>query len=90
MRSNIAVQSPTLPGKAARGFLVLLTLGVVGLLSVLVVSTPLDLHTQALFGGGVFLLSLLLHRNNRRWVTLALMAVSVLVSTRYLYWRLVL
>jgi cellulose synthase (UDP-forming) len=57
-------------------------------LGLLIIMTPLALQAQALLGAGVFLLSLLLSRSKRQWVSLVLIGVSVLVSTRYLYWRL--
>ncbi len=54
----------------------------------LVVVTPLDLRGQFLFGLGVFAASLILNRLHAgRMVTLAMVMVSITVSTRYLFWR---
>lgn len=52
-----------------------------------VITTPLDVYTQALFGGGVFLAALALSRVGGRYLTLVLMLVSVTVSSRYIFWR---
>jgi cellulose synthase (UDP-forming) len=69
---------------AARAALVLA--GAAALL--LVVVTPLSLRDQVLFGAGVLLAALALGRMHRgRVVTLAMVLVSITVSTRYLFWR---
>jgi cellulose synthase (UDP-forming) len=55
----------------------------------LVVVTPLDLRAQILLGAGVFAAALLLGWSSEgNVVTLALVLVSLTVSTRYLFWRL--
>ena len=74
--------------KAANTALVVVAsiLGAIALL--LVVVTPLELRNQLLFGGGVLAASVILNRIHRgRLVTLALVLVSMTVSTRYLFWR---
>jgi cellulose synthase (UDP-forming) len=59
----------------------------------LVVVTPLDLRAQAILGATLFGFALLLGRGPRtgrggRFVTLALVALSVTVSSRYVFWRI--
>ncbi len=54
----------------------------------LVVVTPLDLRAQAIFGVGVFFASLLLARRRGAGTRLALVVISVVVSGRYLWWRM--
>lgn len=54
----------------------------------LVVATPLDARNQAVFGGVLCVLALLLRRLQGRFVTLLLMGASLLASTRYIAWRL--
>jgi len=58
------------------------------ILLALVIITPLEARNQALFGGTLFVLALLLNRFSGRFATLAMIVVSITVSTRYLYWRL--
>ncbi len=53
-----------------------------------VVTTPLSLQWQAGTGGVAFLMALLLRRRGGHRVSLAMMALSAALSTRYLYWRL--
>ncbi|MCA9514070.1 MAG: UDP-forming cellulose synthase catalytic subunit, partial [Myxococcales bacterium] len=49
--------------------------------------TPLDVHGQAIFGATVFVMAWLLARIPGRFVSLALIIVSVAVSSRYITWR---
>jgi cellulose synthase (UDP-forming) len=53
-----------------------------------VVVVPLSLLWQTLFGVSVFLAATWLNRLEGRLISLILMALSVLVSTRYMYWRI--
>lgn len=53
-----------------------------------IVVVPLDLQQQLLFSLGCFLIALLLFRRKGRLPALMLMALSVVVSSRYMYWRL--
>ncbi len=72
--------------KAALGA-ALVAVGVVALL--LVVVTPLELRNQVLFGAGILVAALLLDRVHKgQLVTLALVLVTLTISTRYLFWRL--
>lgn len=57
-------------------------------LLVLVVSTPLDQQAQLVFGAGLLAAALLLDRLQSKLVTVILATMSVLVSTRYMVWRL--
>lgn len=52
-----------------------------------VIVTPLDLETQTLFAASLFSFSLILNRFKGQLVTITLMLISIIVSTRYLYWR---
>jgi cellulose synthase (UDP-forming) len=58
------------------------------LLSLAVVTTPLPLAAQALFGVVLYVAALLLNRFQQRTVTLVMMSLSLLVTTRYMYFRL--
>ncbi len=69
-----------------RLFMTLAAIGAVVLVG-LVVVTPLDTRNQALFGGTVFVLALILARFGGRFITLTLVVLSMTVSSRYLYWR---
>ena len=52
-----------------------------------VVATPLDLVSQGVFGAGVLATALVLTRFGARRVTVFLCVLSLVASTRYLYWR---
>ncbi|MCO8164220.1 UDP-forming cellulose synthase catalytic subunit [Pseudomonas sp. 21LCFQ010] len=62
-----------------------------GLLGVLlfafVVSVPFDLQAQASFGVMCFIAALLLRRIGGRLAILAMIALSLVMSLRYVYWR---
>jgi len=53
-----------------------------------VIVVPLPLQWQALFAISMFLAATWLNRIEGRLVSLVLMAISVLVSTGYMYWRI--
>lgn len=53
-----------------------------------VASVPLDVKHQFLLSGAVFVAALLLRRSSSRLVVLALMGLSLAMSTRYIWWRL--
>ena len=82
----------TTPGAAGRGPLALEIQSFAELHAqaamALVVVTPLRLVEQAILGGAIFLFAIVLNRFNGRLATLSLIVVSVVMSTRYLYWRL--
>ncbi|WP_269474055.1 UDP-forming cellulose synthase catalytic subunit [Variovorax sp. PBS-H4] len=52
------------------------------------VITPLTLNQQLTLSVSIFIASLVLNRFGGRFATLALMFLSVVVSSRYLYWRI--
>ena len=54
----------------------------------IVVVTPLDLVSQALFGLLTITAMLIIKGNPSRGVTLILVTLSVVISTRYIWWRL--
>lgn len=56
-------------------------------LFVLLITTPLPLELQVLFGMSGVVVLLILARIKSRWARLAMMLLSAMVSTRYLYWR---
>jgi cellulose synthase (UDP-forming) len=53
-----------------------------------VISSPLELEQQLLFSGCTFLIALALGRTPSRLFTLALVLMSLMASTRYIYWRM--
>lgn len=57
-------------------------------LMVTVMSVPLDLREQTIFGVLCFACTWMLNRFPGRMITLVMTFVSLTVSTRYLYWRL--
>lgn len=63
------------------------TLTLCAALWAMVVVTPLALEHQALLGGVIFLFAWGLNRVRGRYITLALMFISLVVSSRYMYWR---
>lgn len=54
----------------------------------LIVTTPLDLVWQGFTAVGFAVCAILLRRTGRHFATYSLMALSVLASSRYLWWRL--
>src|SRR5260370_646207 len=69
--------------------LVLAALLIAGLfLAAIVIITPLDLVSQALFGLLTITAMLLIKGHPSRGVTLTLIALSIVVSTWYIWWRL--
>lgn len=54
---------------------------------ILFIIVPLDIPLQFLMGASMAAAMLLLNRIKSYWMTLALIVLSVAVSTRYLYWR---
>ncbi|HEX4871557.1 MAG TPA: UDP-forming cellulose synthase catalytic subunit, partial [Nevskiaceae bacterium] len=55
--------------------------------AIAVVTTPLPLSWQAFFALGTFLLAVWFNRIEGRLISLMMMALSVMVSARYAYWR---
>tara|TARA_R100000365_G_C2747796_1_gene78095 strand:+ start:891 stop:5222 length:4332 start_codon:yes stop_codon:yes gene_type:complete len=56
-------------------------------LAVMVISVPLDLKNQWIFGLGVMVAAFFVSRNKSRRGTLVLGGIALLVSTRYIWWR---
>lgn len=56
-------------------------------LALLVVTVPLDLNYQWIFASAGILGAVLMNRVKSRRATLAIAALSLLVSTRYIFWR---
>src|ERR1700720_2942718 len=54
----------------------------------IVIITPLDLVSQALFAVLTIVVMLLIRSQPSRGVTLILITLSIVVSTRYIWWRL--
>ena len=65
--------------------LIALLLGIV--LAVIVIIAPLSIPNQAAFAVVILISALLLYRMPGRFVTMVLVALSVIVSSRYLLWR---
>jgi cellulose synthase (UDP-forming) len=55
---------------------------------VAIITTPLNLMWQAILGGGMFLLALWINRIQGRLAMHMMILLSMLASTRYIYWRL--
>ena len=69
--------------------LLLAVMTVVGVcLLLIVIASPLDLVSQALFAVLTIVVMLLIRGQPSRGVTLILITLSVVVSTRYIWWRL--
>lgn len=54
----------------------------------MVVAAPLDLHQQLLFSAVCLAATLVLRRQANRLAILAMVVLSVIASTRYMYWRI--
>lgn len=59
-----------------------------GAVAALVITVPMDLAEQALFGGACFAAALAIRHRRDRAATLAMVLLSVVASVRYMYWRL--
>lgn len=70
------------------GLLLLVATAGALLLAVAVVLVPLEMRDQAMFGAVVFAAALVIHRFRGRLATLTLVVVSLMVSSRYLHWRI--
>jgi len=57
------------------------------LLLAFTVSVPLDLYSQCVFGIGCFVVALMLRRHTGRFQVLLLIALSLTISLRYMFWR---
>src|SRR5215471_10364528 len=69
--------------------LVLLALAITGAFFIgIVIITPLDLVSQALFATLTILTMLIIKGHPSRGITLVLITMSMAVSTRYIWWRL--
>ncbi|WP_337840138.1 UDP-forming cellulose synthase catalytic subunit [Rheinheimera sp.] len=55
--------------------------------AVVIVTTPLDLSSQTLFGLACGVLLILVARIKNHWTHMVMLLMCVIVSTRYLYWR---
>lgn len=56
-------------------------------LAVVVASTPMNWQQQMWFGGGLFVIAMLLRNRTGRAATLVLISFSVIASLRYFWWR---
>jgi cellulose synthase (UDP-forming) len=57
-------------------------------LSLAVITTPLPLKAQLMLGAVLYIVALILNRFSQRTITLVMMSLSLLISTRYMYFRL--
>jgi cellulose synthase (UDP-forming) len=86
---NIMSKSSTPRGDAVLARLALLALAVGGaMLLAFVVTVPMEIGQQFLFSAVVFLIALCLRNRENRLIPLVLMGLSLVMSTRYMYWRL--
>ena len=56
--------------------------------AIAIITTPLELGWQALFGLGTFLLALWINRLQGRLASHVLIVLSLLMTSRYMYWRI--
>ena len=76
-------------GDAVLARLALLALVVGGaMLLAFVITVPMEIGQQFLFSAVVFLIALCLRNRESRLIPLVLMGLSLVMSTRYMYWRL--
>jgi cellulose synthase (UDP-forming) len=86
LENDLTEQRPARFSIAARFlYLLLACIGVV--LSAFVIITPFNLQTQAAFAVFCFVVFLIVNHFKNRMATLIIVMLSVLVSTRYLWWR---
>lgn len=58
-----------------------------GLLALLVIAVPLDLNRQLMFAPGIILATLIIDRWKTRQATVFICVLTLVVSTRYIFWR---
>lgn len=58
------------------------------MLALLLISVPLDFNTQCVFAVGCFIAALVLRKQSGRFPVLVLITLSLIVSMRYMYWRI--
>jgi cellulose synthase (UDP-forming) len=58
------------------------------LLALLIISIPLDFRAQCVFAVGCFIAALVLRKQSGRFPVLVLITLSMIVSMRYMYWRI--
>ncbi|BEV14382.1 UDP-forming cellulose synthase catalytic subunit [Herbaspirillum sp. DW155] len=58
------------------------------LLALLLISIPLDFNSQCVFAVGCFIAALVLRKQSGRFPVLVLITLSLIVSMRYMYWRI--
>ena len=86
LENTIVEQQPA--GFSIGAKLLYLLLAAVGaVLSVFVIITPFDLQTQAAFAVFCAVVFFFVNRFKTRMATLIIVMLSVLISTRYLWWR---
>lgn len=71
----------------SKGWVRVLAAVAAAMLFVLAVTVKFELYQQLLFTGICIVLALVLHRMGGRLITLVMVAISVIVSLRYMYWR---
>ncbi|MES2533706.1 MAG: UDP-forming cellulose synthase catalytic subunit, partial [Pseudomonadota bacterium] len=67
-----------------RGIAWVLTLGIVAVLII----TPMTLQQQLILSIGILVAAILVNRTKGKLGTLVLIFLSVIVSSRYMYWRI--
>jgi len=72
---------------AAQSLVLTLLFIVAAVLLAIVIVTPLDLVSQALFAVVTIIVMLIIKASPSRGVTLVLVTLSIVVSTRYVWWR---
>lgn len=86
MRRRTSVTDARLEERMPRwGLHLCVALGILAAIPVII--APFDLYQQTVFGVVIFVVALIMNRWRGHDMTIALSVLSVLVSTRYLYWR---
>lgn len=65
---------------------VLLGLGI--MLAAFIITVPMNLEQQAIFGVILYIFALIIKKQTHRFFTFILVALSLIMSTRYIYWRI--
>lgn len=65
----------------------LVAFGTAGIVFYFAIVTPLDLQSQIIYGVAAISAAFLISRSTARQLTIALAILSLIMSTRYIYWR---
>ena len=69
------------------GILITLAIGFWIAVAAVIITTPLSLTNQVLFGVSCGVMLLIVARRKNHWTHIVMLLMCVIISTRYLYWR---